>query len=111
MKKFNFGLLAEYIVIFIYKIKFYQILAHRLRGYTGEIDIIALRGRTLVFIEVKARSSDIDDRLVSINQQARIRRAAEVFLSRNLKYQNYLVRFDLVIIKPYKLPVIIKNAW
>lgn len=111
MIKLNFGLFAEYVAYFIYKIKFYQILHHRKRNYAGEIDLIALRGRNLVFIEVKARKSNIDDRLVSYNQRSRIKKAAEVFISRNQKYQNHNIRFDLVIIKPYKWPQIIKNAW
>lgn len=111
MKKINFGLLAEYVVFIFYKIKFHQILHHRMRNYAGEIDLIALRWKTIIFIEVKARRSEIDDRFVSYNQQNRIKRAAQVFLNRNPKYQNYEIRFDLVIVRPYKLPIIIKNAW
>ncbi len=34
-----------------------------------------------------------------------------MFLSSNSKYNNYNVRFDLVIVSPYKLPIIIKNVW
>ena len=79
----------------IYKLKFYQILHHRKRYYVGEIDIIALRNKEIVFIEVKARSSKIDDRFVSFNQQRRITRAAEMFLRSNSKYRNYNIRFDL----------------
>lgn len=67
--------------------------------------------KEIVFIEVKARSSDINDRFVSFNQQKRIKRAAEMFLSSNTKYNHYNIRFDLVIVSPYKLPIIIKNAW
>jgi len=111
VKKFNFGLFAEYLTIILYKITFHQILYHRKRYYIGEIDIIALRGQQIVFIEVKARNSNLDDRILSKKQQDRIKRAAELFLSNNLKYQNYQIRFDLVIIRPYKLPIIIKNAW
>ncbi len=111
MKKDYFGIIAAYICIIIYKLKFYQILHHRKRYYVGEIDIIALRNKEIVFIEVKARSSKIDDRFVSFNQQRRITRAAEMFLSSNSKYRNYNIRFDLVIIRSYKLPIIIKNVW
>jgi len=49
--------------------------------------------------------------IVSKNQQNRIRRSAELFLSYNSKYNNYDIRFDLVFIQPYKWPLIIKNAW
>jgi putative endonuclease len=111
MKKLNFGLIAEYIAIIIYKCKFYRILHHQKRYYVGEVDIIAVRAQKLVFIEVKARSSNFDDKILSVHQQLRIKKAASVFLSSNPRYQNYEVRFDLVIIKPYQLPIIIKNAW
>lgn len=107
----NLGLIAEYIAIIIYRLKFYQILHHRKRYYVGEVDIIALCGRQLVFIEVKARRSNIDDKILSIHQQNRIKRSAELFLSIHSKYQNYNIRFDLIIIRPYSWPRIIKNAW
>lgn len=111
MKKFNYGLLAEHIVKFIYRLKFYRILAHRLRFYSGEVDLIATRGNTIVFIEVKARSSNLDDILVSNFQQQRIKRAAEAFLAKRPEYSKYLVRFDLAIVRPYSWPEIIKQAW
>lgn len=111
MKSFKFGLFAEYVAMFLYVIQFYKILRHRMRNYGGEIDLIAVRGNKLVFIEVKARSSDLDDVLVSVSQQQRIRKAAEIFLIHNRKYQNYEIRFDLVVIRSYKFPVVIRKAW
>lgn len=106
-----FGLVAEYLTILIYKIKFYKIISHRKKKFVGEVDIIACRGRQLVFIEVKARKNTIEENIVSKNQRNRIRRAAELFLSHNTKYSRFDIRFDLVFIQAYKLPVIIKNAW
>ena len=111
MKTARFGLLAEYAAILAYSAKFYCILHHRIRNFGGEIDLIASRRKNIVFIEVKARSSNIDDRFVSINQQKRIKAAAEIFLKTNPKYRGFNVRFDLVVIRPFKLPYIIKNVW
>jgi len=111
MKTGRFGLLAEYAAILIYSAKLYSILHHRMRNFGGEIDLIARRGKNIVFIEVKARSSNLDDRFVSQHQQKRIKTAAEIFLKINPKYQEFKVRFDLIVIKPYKLPYIIENAW
>ena len=111
MKSYRLGLFAEYLAMLIYKLKFYNIIHHRKKNFVGEIDIIACRGKQLVFIEVKARAIDIVENIVSKNQQNRIRRSAELFLSYNSKYDGYDVRFDLVFIQPYKLPTIIKNAW
>lgn len=108
-----FGLVAEYFIIALYRIKFYQILQHRMRNYAGEIDLIALRGKNIVFIEVKARSTydNYCDHILQHRQQQRITRAAQLFLAYNPKYQHYQSRFDLAIVMPYKLPIIIKNAW
>ena len=111
MKSYRFGLLAEYLAIVIYKLKFYNIISHRKKNCAGEIDIIASKGKQLVFIEVKARNNNIMENIVPKNQQNRIRRSAELFLSHNDKYNGCEVRFDLVFIRPYKLPVIIENAW
>lgn len=111
MKTYKLGLLAEQITKWLYRLAFYQVIHHRRKNFVGEIDLIAIKGRQLVFIEVKARNYAIDSDIVSTKQQQRIRRSAELFLSQNARYQNYNVRFDLVFIRPYKLPLIIKNAW
>ncbi len=91
--------------------RLYSILAHRQRNFTGEVDIIATRAKSLVFIEVKARSSNFDDVLCNTYQQNRIKRTAEVCLQNHQKYQNFNMLFDLIIIRPYKLPQVIRNAW
>ncbi len=111
MQKWSLGLLAEYVTMLIYGLMFYKILHHRKRYHVGEVDIIALRGKTLIFIEVKARNSGINEKTLSFKQQNRIKKAAELFMASNSKYQNYDVRFDLVVVMPYKFPLIIKNAW
>ena len=111
MKTYSFGLLAEYIIALFYLIRFYKILGHRVKTRMGEIDLIALRGRTIVFLEVKARMKEIDEILCTIHQQKRIRNAATLFLQRNSKYNGYDIRFDLCIIRPYRWPQIIENSW
>ncbi|MGI4776312.1 MAG: YraN family protein [Janthinobacterium lividum] len=111
MSNENLGLLAEYLVLIIYKLKFYRVIHHRMRNYAGEIDLIVQRGKQLVFIEVKARTSDFDTKFISFDQRQRIKNAAQIFLVSNNKYSNLDVRFDLVIVKPFRIPEIIKNAW
>lgn len=111
MNNFKKGLYYEYLVMIIYKLKFYKIIHHRLKHFVGEIDIIATRGNKIVFIEVKSRNCDIAEGIISQRQQNRIKRSAQCFLGRNQKYADYEVRFDLVFCQHYKLPVIIKNAW
>jgi putative endonuclease len=111
MKAYKLGLAAEQITKWLYRLAFYQVTYHRRKNFVGEIDLIAIRGKQIVFIEVKARNHAIDSDVISKKQQERIRRSAALFLSQNVRYQHYDVRFDLVFIRPYKLPLIIKNAW
>lgn len=111
LSNYTIGIIGEYIVILIYKICFYQIVAYRKRNYLGEIDIIAKKGKVIVFIEVKTRSNDNDDVLLSKKQQTRIKNAALLFIQKKAQYQNYDLRFDLALIRRYRWPLIIKNAW
>jgi putative endonuclease len=111
MNSFKLGIFAEYIVLFRYRIFFYQILQLRYKTYVGEIDLIVSRGKTLVFVEVKARKNGMHEGIVLDEQIKRIKRAAELFLSKNPQYAQYDIRFDFALIEPYKFPMIIKNAW
>ena len=79
-----------------------KILLKNYRSKTGEIDIIAIDGETIVFIEVKAWSAfGIEDLRYGINARKRrkIIETAKFFLLENRKYSNMSVRFDVVFIK------------
>lgn len=54
----TWGKLAEYLVIIRYFLFGYIPIKHRWKVRSGEIDLIFKRGSSLVFCEVKARSSD-----------------------------------------------------
>lgn len=111
MSNYYWGVFAEYIIILLYKLRLYTILHHRKKTWLGEIDIIALKRNCLVFIEVKARKGGLAEGIISSNQQRRLRRAALLFIGKNPKFANHDIRFDLAIISPYKLPIVIRNAW
>jgi putative endonuclease len=49
------GLRAETIAALFLRLKGYRILARRFTSPVGEIDLVARRGTSLVFVEVKAR--------------------------------------------------------
>ncbi|KGM35390.1 YraN family protein, partial [Inquilinus limosus] len=49
-----FGHRAERAAAWLLRAKGWRILARRLKTPLGEIDIVALRGRTVAFVEVKA---------------------------------------------------------
>lgn len=109
---YRFGLTAETFAALFLRLKGYRIVARRHRNYAGEIDIIASRGRTLCFVEVKARTAhtQLAD-ILTVRQQQRILQAAEIFLSQHLRYQGYAIRFDLIIIAPRRLPQHMHDAW
>lgn len=90
----------------------YRILARNYRVPVGEIDIVARRGQVLVFVEVKARSSRAAGaEALSPRQQRRIGRAAEQFLAGRGDLAGFDVRFDLMLVQPWRPPMHIRDAW
>lgn len=78
----------------------------------GEIDIVARRGATLAFIEVKARLSlDEAAAAISTHQRDRLIRAAEAYLARNPDLRRCAPRFDAMLVAPRRLPRHVRDAW
>lgn len=94
------------------RLKFYRILARRYKTPLGEIDLIAERFGTIVFVEVKARSSAASESqtLESINQ-ARIVRAAQYWQARNPGRASADLRFDVIFLAKGHWPRHISNAF
>jgi putative endonuclease len=90
----------------------YRILARRYRTKVGEIDLVARRGESLIFVEVKRRG-DVAAGLEAVTPlaQVRIRRAAEIFLKRNPALAQLALRFDVIVITPWAWPRHIIDAW
>jgi putative endonuclease len=79
-----------------------QIIVQNYRCKEGEIDIIALDGETIVFIEVKAWSCYGMEDLqygIDIKKQKKIIKTANHFLSENRQYNMMSNRFDVVFVK------------
>jgi putative endonuclease len=91
--------------------KGYRILERRAKTARGEIDLIAVRRRRLVFVEVKRRPS-IEDAQASITprQRERIRQAALLWLAGKARYQQHDLGFDVVFVIPRRWPVHLENA-
>ncbi len=94
----------------------YKILEKNYRTKLGEIDIIAREKDTIVFVEVKARTSEKygDPKLaVSYGKQKKIARAAQIYL-KSTNQGNQKARFDVVAIHPHdsgKGIEIVRNAF
>jgi putative endonuclease len=117
VKAHALGLRAERLAAVWLRLKGYRILARRFKTPVGEIDLIVRRGRTIAFVEVKARA-DLADAAHAISPQARTRieKAAEWFLSRRVMAQPphkkaEMLRFDMVLVIPGRRPHHITNAW
>jgi putative endonuclease len=76
----------------------YHVVARHVDMRVGELDIVAVDGRTVVFVEVKTRSSDAaGSPLEAIDnlRQQRMTRAALAYLKSNGLLE-YSARFDVV---------------
>ncbi len=107
----RFGRLAEAISAWMLRLKGYRIVARGFRVPVGEIDIIARRGRTLAFVEVKARADDGAPEVLTPRQRRRITRAAEAFLKARPGYRGLDLRFDLMVVGRRSPPRHVANAW
>ena len=92
--------------------KGYRILGFRLKTRQAEIDLLAIRGRTLAVVEVKQRASLlIALETVSFDQRARLRRAGAALAASRPALRGAAVRLDLMALAPGKLPRHIPDAW
>src|SRR5580700_8577107 len=76
----------------------YRIVARNFRAAGAEIDLVAIDGDILVFVEVKTRRSraaGAPEEAVDERKQIRMRRAAEVF-ARRYRAEDSEMRFDIV---------------
>jgi putative endonuclease len=83
----------------------FKIICRNYRSKTGEIDIIALDGETIVFVEVKSWSVyGMEDLQYSLDskKKRKIIETANFFLSENRKYSNMAIRFDVVFVNNSK---------
>jgi putative endonuclease len=90
----------------------YRILGFRLKTPQCEIDLLALRGRTLAVVEVKRRRT-LDEALAAVTpaQRDRLVRAARGVAARRRGLQGLQVRLDLFALAPGARPRHIRSAW
>lgn len=106
------GRWAEMLAAWRLRFAGYRVVARNYRSPVGEIDLVARRGRTLVFVEIKMRPSlDEAAEAIRAGQQRRIRNAAEAFLAGHPQFAGYELRFDAVLLAPGRLPRHLPDAW
>ena len=102
---------AETIACWYLRMHGWRILARRARVPGGEVDIVARRGRTLAFVEVKARGTE--DAAAFALDEWRLKRvavAAERLLPRYMDGVDE-VRIDAIFIVPFRWPKHLPNVW
>jgi putative endonuclease len=89
----------------------WRVVARRLKTPRGEIDLVARRGRTVAFVEVKGRATD--EELALAIDEYRLRRvaaAAEAAAHRFARPDD-TIRIDVLLLAPGRWPRHIVNAW
>jgi len=105
------GRLAERWAALFLQCKGYKILKRRYQNPLGEIDLILQKGHSIIFCEVKARSSlNAGLEALSPNQQRRITNGARYFQTKHPAFQSYDYRFDYLIVHGWRCHHL-KNAW
>ena len=102
---------AETIACWYLRLKGWRMLARRARVPGGEVDIVARRGRTLAFIEVKARATK--EAAAFALDDWRLRRvvvAAERLAPRYMRDDDE-IRIDAVFVVPGRWPKHLTNIW
>ncbi len=105
------GRRAEAVAALWLQLKGWRILGRRMRTRVGEVDLDARRGRTLAYVEVKAReNAEGLDLAVDAFRLRRVAAAAESLASRFARPGD-VVRIDVILIAPRCWPRHLANVW
>ena len=105
------GRRAESLAAWWLRLKGWTILGRRVRTPVGAVDLVARRGRTLAFVEVKARASEAEaGHALDDWRLRRVAAAAEALASRYARPGDDL-RIDAVFIIPRRLPRHLPHVW
>jgi putative endonuclease len=101
----GFGRRGEWVALALLLLRGHRIVARNFSAAGGEIDIVAVKGTTIVFVEVKARPRvDMARTAISFEKRQRIGRAVKTWLARNRWAQGYTLRGDAVFVSPWHWP-------
>ena len=105
------GRRGEHIAAWWLRLHGWRIIAERVRTARGEVDLIARRGKTLAFIEVKTRTKG-SDLLLAIDgpRLKRVAAAADLLYPRYAKGAEN-VRIDVILVAPWAWPHHLVNVW
>jgi putative endonuclease len=82
-----------------YRLRGWRILGANVRAGRNEIDLVARRGRSLRFVEVKEKSGTAwgdPAEMVTVEKQRRVRKAARAWLAAHPELGGLDIAFDVV---------------
>jgi putative endonuclease len=105
------GRRGEVIAAWFLRLKGWRIVGARVKTPRGEVDLIARRGKSIAFVEVKARTKAVD--LATAIDASRLRRvaaAAEILLPKYGKECENM-QIDVIMVAPCRFPKHLPNVW
>ena len=105
------GRRGETLAAWFLRLKGWRIVGTRVKTPRGEVDLIARRGKSIVFVEVKARTHRRD--LATAIDATRLRRvaaAAEILLPKYGKECENM-QIDVIMVAPWRCPNHLPNVW
>ena len=105
------GRRGETLASWYLRLKGWRIVDRRVRNPRGEIDLVARRGRTIAFVEVKWRRTG--EQLDTAIDEYRLRRVAAAVEASAHRYASSGedIRIDVILVAPWAWPRHIANAW
>jgi putative endonuclease len=105
------GRRGEWLAALYLRLKGWRILARRQRVRGGEVDIIARRGRTVAFVEVKWRANAAA--LDTAIDEARLRRVVAAARMLGARYARPAdsQQIDVILLAPGQWPRHLSNVW
>ncbi len=111
-KAYRFGKWAETIARLFLLVRGYSCLYQGFRLSFVEVDLILTKKNTLIFCEVKKRASFLKaGESIKRVQKEHLLKGARLFLKMYPQFQNHDIRFDAILLEPWKLPRHVKHAW
>jgi putative endonuclease len=105
------GRRGEALAAWFLRLKGWRIVGQRLKTPRGEVDLIARRGRTIAFVEVKWRARAEELGLaIDARRMARVAAAAQALAPRYARDGDDL-RIDVILLAPGRWPHHIVNAF
>ncbi len=105
------GRRAEALAALWLQLKGWTILARRARTPVGEVDLVARRGRTLAFVEVKARASQAQAAHALDDFRLRRVAAAAQALAPRYARDGDTLRIDAIFMVPRRWPKHVADVW